>query len=507
MIFRTGFRIGLIVVLLGMMAAQASLADEAVSINSEPAPAARHPNIVFILTDDMALQDVPVMPKLQKLMIDEGTTFANFFVTNSQCCPSRSSILRGQYVHNHGVLSNSIGFKGFHDFGLEASTIGTWLKSAGYTTAYLGKYLNGYPKGSSQTHVPAGWDEWHAAIGSGGYKEFDYTLNENGRLVGYGHRPDDYLTDVITRKAKAIILQAVQDKKPFFLHLAPFAPHEPSTPAPRHRELFADAKAPRTASFNAKSLTGKPAYIRARPLLTEKQIDVMDRLYRKRIQSLQAVDDLLEELIETLKDTGQLQNTFVVFTSDNGYHLGQNRLLQGKQTPYEEDIHVPLVIRGPGIPAQHTVPHLAIETDLAPTFAEWASVLPPRFVDGRSLEPLLEKQVPPLEEWRHAVLVDHSPGPEPFMSKFESMLFTEKPSLTAYRALRTNHYLYVQYRSGERELYDLRNDPEELQNLVEQADPELIKRFSSWLREIGRCKGEGCRAAEDANGEEPVSVL
>jgi len=476
-----------------------SAADKPPAIQTHPS-SPRHPNIVFILTDDMAMRDVEAMPRLERFLINEGTTFSNYFVTNSQCCPSRSSILRGQYVHNHKVISNQAGYKRFHELGHEASTIATWLKAAGYTTAYMGKYLNGYPEPGDKTHVPPGWDEWDGAIKEGGYKEFNYQLNENGKIVAYGHADGDYLTDVISRKAQAFIRHAAENQKPFFLHLSTFAPHEPATPAPRHEELFLKAKAPRTASFNEKEVTGKPVYLRAQPLFTEAQIAKMDQLYRKRLQSLQAVDELVEEIVKTLKDMGELSNTYIVFTSDNGFHLGQHRLLQGKQTAYEEDIHVPFVVRGPGVPARHAVLHLALETDLAPTFADWASVIPPGFVDGRSLDPLLGKRAPSLADWRQGVLIEHYPGPEPFMSKFEKMLFEakEKPHLTAYKAVRSNDHLYVEYRSGESELYDLRKDPDELHSIVKEADPALVKRLSSWIKHVARCSGAGCRPAEEA---------
>ncbi len=474
-------------------------ADKAPADHTHPS-SARHPNIVFILTDDMALHDVVVMPKLKRLLIDEGTTFSNYFVTNSLCCPSRSSILLGQYVHNHKVISNQPGFKRFFELGHEASTIATWLKAAGYTTAYMGKYLNGYPDPGETTHVPQGWDEWDGAFTFDAYKEFDFKINENGKIVAYGHAENDYLTDVIARKAQIFIRHAAEKQKPFFLHLSPFAPHEPANPAPRHEGLFLDAKAPRTPSFDENEVAEKPAYLRAQPLLTKKQIAKMDELYRKRIQSLQAVDDLVEEIVKTLEDTGGLSNTYIVFTSDNGFHLGQHRLLQGKQTAYEEDIHVPFIIRGPGVPARHAVSHLALETDLAPTFANWASVIAPGFVDGRSLAPLLGKRPPSLDHWRQGVLIEHYPGTEPFMSKSEKKLFqfSQKPHLTAYKAVRSNHYLYVEYQSGERELYDLRKDPDELRNIVKEADPTLVKRLSAWIGHVAQCGGAGCREAEDA---------
>src|SRR4030095_10949925 len=307
-----------------------------------------------------------------------------------------------------------------------------------------------------------------------------------------------YLTDVIAAKTMGFIEEAVEKKKPFFLHLAPFAPHEPSVPAPRHQALFAEATAPRTTSFNAKDVSSKPAYIRALPLLSQKGIAKMDQLYRRRLQSLQAVDEMIKKIIETLERTGELRHTYIVFASDNGFHLGQHRLLQGKQTPYDEDIRVPLIIRGPDVPARRSITQLAVETDLAATFADWASIVPPGFVDGRSLEPLLKKSLSPSLEWREGVLIEHSPGHEPFMSWFEKRLFLvkDKPRLTAYRAVRWSRYLFVQYQSGEREFYDLLHDPDELHNIVAKVDPIWIKRYSLWLDHFSNCKGPDCGNAE-----------
>lgn len=462
-----------------------------------PADSAPRPNIIFILTDDMATYDLAQMPKLNRLVVDQGATFTNFFVTNSLCCPSRSSILRGQYVHNHGIERNSNGFQKFHSLGHEKSTVATWLHSAGYLTGFMGKYLNGYADGIDQTYVPPGWDEWDSPVDNQGYREFSYVLNENHKLVKHGRAPADYLTDVIARKSVAFIRSAAEKKQPFFLHLAPFAPHVPATPAPRHADWFADVKAPRTASFNETDVSQKPAFIRAIPALNAKEIAELDELYRKRLRSLQAVDDLVEEIIAALTATGQLGNTYIVFSSDNGFHLGQHRLEAGKQTPYEEDIRVPLVVRGPGVPAKRALPYLAVETDLAPTFADWASAKTPDFVDGRSLAPLLTARAFPPDSWRRAILVEHSAGPEPFMLQVEKLLFTRSPGLTSYQALRTSAYLYVEHASGERELYDLRVDVDELHNLAATADQRLIRRLSSWLGRLKRCKAFQCRSVED----------
>jgi len=358
------------------------------------ATAAPRPNIVFVLTDDMALRDLTVMPKLNALVAARGTTFSSYFVTDSLCCPSRSSILRGQFVHDHHTLGNQPpdgGFQKFHAAGNEKSTVATWLKAAGYRTALMGKYLNGYPSTVAQNYVPPGWDEWDSPS-RGGYGEFNYLLNENGRLVQHGSAPADYLVDVMARKSVAFIDGAVAAKQPFFLYLATFAPHQPATPAPRHANLFPNATAPRDASFDEADVSDKPAFIRALARLRPRQIANIDNLYRKRIQSLQSVDEMIETIVRELQRLGALDNTYIVFTSDNGFHLGNHRMPMGKQTAYETDIHVPLLVRGPGVAAGATRDELVVETDLAPTFAAWAGAAAPAFVDGRSLAPLLAGQ-------------------------------------------------------------------------------------------------------------------
>jgi arylsulfatase A-like enzyme len=455
------------------------------------------PNIVFILTDDMALSDMEVMSRVKSLIVDEGASFENFFVTNSLCCPSRASILRGQYVHNHKVTRNAHGFQNFHDFGHESSTIGTWLKASGYTTALLGKYLNGYALKGQENYVPPGWDEWDSPIDHQAYTEFNYRMNENGKIVSYGTSADDYLTDVLARKATAFIHRAGEKRSPFFLYLATYAPHQPAIPAPRHQTLYSDTKAPRTPSFDERDVSAKPAFVRERPSLTEKQLSLIDNRYRKRLRSLHAVDEMVEEVVKALKETNQLHNTYIVFTSDNGFHLGQHRLAYGKQTAYEEDIHVPLVIRGPGIAAKQVVSALGLETDLAPTFAQWAGAVTPDWVDGRSLVPLLSHDRLPSRQWRQGVLIDHYPGAEPFMSKFEKLLIVGKASLPAYSAVRSERYLYVEYLTGERELYDLQSDPAELSNIYKGTDKALIQRFSEWLARMKSCHGAVCRQSEE----------
>jgi arylsulfatase A-like enzyme len=474
--------------------------------------ASERPNIIFILTDDLDMRVFNRMPRLQTLLTDQGTTLANNFVSLSLCCPARTTILRGQYAHNTGVFTNALpggGFQKVFDTGLERSTVATWLQTAGYRTALMGKYLNGYPGTAGNTYVPPGWDEWHALVGGARY--FDYRLNENGRVVSYGSAARDYLTDVLSRKANAFVrrMAASGDGKPFFLYITPYAPHGPATPAPRHADRFPNAQAPRTPSFNEEDVSDKPLWVQNHSPLTRRQITTMDDLAQRRRQSMLAVEDLVENLIATLAGTGQLANTYIFFSSDNGFHQGQHRLRSGKNTAFEEDLRVPLVVRGPGVPAGQLRDELSVNIDLAPTFAELAGADIPDFVDGRSLVPLLGASRTPVEGWRQAFLLEHGfPGElAPSAGADEDAEDAEAeeplPDATAprkapvFQGLRTSAPLtYIEYVNGERELYDLGADPNQLQNGYVTADPALLVRLATWLNLLRDCAGAVCRSAE-----------
>jgi N-acetylglucosamine-6-sulfatase len=488
--------------------------------DSESVPAAPiqrgRPNIILILTDDLDrnLGTLDQLPKLKEMIAGQGLTFPNMFVTESLCCPSRSSIQRSQYIHNHQVLGNvppAGGFEKFHALHEDESTVGTWLKGAGYRTGYMGKYLNGYPDTAAQNFVPPGWDEWDSPSGGRPYSEFNYTLNENGNLVPYGNQPDAYMVDVLSRKAGAFIRQSTTDRRPFFLFVATYAPHQPATPAPRYAQAFPGAKAPRLPSYNEADVSDKPAWVQSRPPLRPVAQMNMDNLYRKRLQSMLAVRDLIENLLDTLRTTGQLENTYIFFTSDNGFHLGEHRLLAGKLTAYEEDIRVPLFVRGPGVPVGRERDEFVGNLDLAPTFAALAGAATPDFVDGRSLTPLLRSGSTP-EHWRNAFLVEQeevhfNPARaqavqrrrvlEPLDMSEQSMA-TARQGIPAYSALRTRDYTYVVYSTGERELYDLRADPYELNNMITKADRSLMARLDAWLNAYKKCHGAGCRVADVA---------
>jgi arylsulfatase A-like enzyme len=305
-------------------------------------------------------------------------------------------------------------------------------------------------------------------------------------LTAYGSNPEDYSTDVSARKAVDFIQRAAEGGKPFFMYLATFTPHGsigngPAMPAPRHQNMFPTAKVPRFPSFNEADVSDKPRGIRSLLPLTGSQIAEIDMLYRKRLQSLQAIDEMVGVLVGALKGTGQLENTYIVFTSDNGFHLGHHRLPAGKQTPYEEDAHVPLIVRGPNVPSGRVVDHLAGNIDLAPTFAEWGGTTIPDFVDGRSLVTLLSNESSQEAQRQVFLLQKHNKG-----------------KLTPpFQAIRTRCHLYVEYVTGERELYDLCKDPHQVENIITTADPASIDRLSARLADLSGCASEECRRLEN----------
>jgi arylsulfatase A-like enzyme len=486
------------------------------------AESTERPNIILIVTDDLDVNSISHMPNLRSLLIDRGTTFENAFVTDSLCCPSRASILRGQYPHNHLIEGNEWpegGAKKFHALGRQRSTIATWLESAGYQTVLIGKYLNDY----QGTYVPAGWDDWYAV--SGNYTSSD--LNENGRIVSYD--PEQYyLDDVLADKAAGYVRDPsgnvpsfLVPDRPFFMWLGTKAPHQPADPAPRDEDALPNVSLPRPPSFDEEDVSDKPAWIRDNPPLGPEQIADAEDLYRKRLQSMLAVDDAIGQLVNALKESGELDNTYIFFTSDNGFHLGIHRLSIGKWTAYEEDIRVPLIVRGPGVPEGQKLEHLVLNNDLAPTFADLAGVEVPTFVDGRSLGPLLTDDPPPPEDWRQAFLVESiaesAEIPSSVVGNAPLRLLTgdtqpsedwrrasplQKSSIKdagrpALKAVRTEDHLYVEYATGESELYDLEKDPYELHNVYEDTDLDQLWRFEGWLDALRDCAGEECRAAED----------
>ena len=470
---------------------------------------AEQPNIVLILLDDLETRSLELMPNVVTLLEERGVSFSNYFVSTPTCCPSRASLLRGQYPHNHGVLKNGGpqgGFATFQGLNRESSTAAVWLQDVGYRTALLGKYLNGYPQDADPTYVPPGWDEWYATI-RGGF--FNYQLNENGQIVRYGESPEEYSTDVLAAKATDFVRRAAPADQPFFLYLAPHAPHGDPESAPRHAEALADAVAPRVPSFNEADVRDKPRWVQQSPLLGAEEITEIDALYRNRVRSLLAVDELVTDLVAALDAADALDNTFVFFTSDNGFQVGEHRRT-AKGMPYDESIRVPLLVRGPGVPAGHVEERLAFNIDLAPTIAALGGTKAPRFVDGRSLAPLLVGDPAP-EAWRQAGLIEwlHPVATRRQLAELKQQDDGEAEpdggsrGVPTFTALRAADVLYVEYATGERELYDLNTDPYQLENLAEGAEPDRLARLSEQLKALQDCAAASCRAVED----EPLDLF
>lgn len=435
------------------------------------------PNIIFILTDDLDTESIRYMPTVQKQLVEKGTTFENGILTLTECCPSRVTMLRGQYTHNHTIWNGSLGARAFRKRGLEKSTVATWLHRANYKTALVGKYVNGY----DYRYVPPGWDTWHASVGKDVWSE---CLNDNGTKRCYGGKHPDH---VLAEKAEEFIRANRGNAAPLFLWLAFNAPHEPAPYMHQDRNKFSGLALPRSPSFNEKNVSDKPTWVKRRDLLGRKQIKSMRGFYQDRLRSLQEVDRGVGRLIDALADTGRLDNTYLVFWTDNGHHMGEHRLgalegTPGKATPYLEDTRVPLIVRGPRVP-QARRQELVLNTDIAPTFAELGGTQAADFVDGRSFAPLLGGETP---LWRTTALIENRKS--------------KKLHRPAYAGLITQDTAYVDYDGPERELYDLNRDPYQLENAFAQdppPDPARVARLEDRLEELRSCEKDGCKAAED----------
>lgn len=461
---------------------------------------------------------MPYMPHVLAMQRD-GVSFSNYFVTDSLCCPSRASILTGRFPHDTRVFDNSPpegGYSVFRERGEERETFALALQRQGYATALMGKYLNGYkPNGAvaglgvgatagdgasvavaaqGPPGVPAGWSEWDVA--GDGYPEYGYHMNSNGRVRAYGFAPQDYLTDVIARKGLAFIDRAAARRQPFMLELATFAPHSPYTPAPRDYGEFPGLRAPRTPAFDAVG-SEEPAWLSRFEPLGPGQIAQIDAKFRMRAQAVQAVDRMIGAIEAELAARGIARDTYIVFSSDNGLHMGEHRLRPGKLTAFDTDIKVPLLVTGPGVPAGRTIRAMSENIDLCPSFEELAGAPIPPSVDGHSLVSLIHgRRVP---GWRRAVLIEHHGR---VIDRGDPDLPTRGAgNPPSYEALRTPRSLYVEYVTGEREYYDLRRDPFELRNLAAYLPPGRLRRLHRALVRIERCHGaRACWRAEHGVG-------
>jgi N-acetylglucosamine-6-sulfatase len=434
--------------------------------SSAPIGSLARPNLVVILTDDQRWDSLWAMPHVEEHLVDHGVSFRQSFVTTSLCCPSRATFLTGQYSRHTGVRSN-----GPPDGGAPAlddrSTLATWLHDGGYTTAWMGKYLNRYDL-LAPGYVPPGWDDWHVLADRDPFRYYGgYELNENGRLVRYGTLPSQYSTSVLTSRALEFMDRA---RRPFFLVLATAAPHLPAYPLPRDRGRLAGKMPAPPPSFGEVDMSDKPYGARAKPYRAGFVKDVLARR-QSMTESLLEVDRSVDLLIRKLDRLGELDRTIFILTSDNGYLLGEHRLLE-KGWPYEESIRVPLLVRLPSIRSPGAVDdHLVLNVDLAPTILQLAGVRAGLPQDGVSLLPLLRGDRD--TRWRSA-----------FLEEFLGQGWQGGPP--NFEAVRTDRYLYAEYVNGWRELYDLETDPYELENLAGRVDQRPLQ-FRLRL-ELGRLR-------------------
>jgi N-acetylglucosamine-6-sulfatase len=534
------------------------------------------PSFVVIQTDDQTLNElyaayspypgapaIRAMPNTLDLLANRGVTFNRYYVSYPLCCPSRVTLMTGRYAHNTGVKGNvqpNGGYYGFSFRGAYSHNIATWLQGAGYRTIHIGKFLNGYGDEpySSGTEVPPGWSAWHTMLNADTHHYFyGYLLNNNGRVEGpygdsgswetreYGVRDDpgcpaapanglpcNYATDVFTGLAWQE-LQATPPEQPFYMQLDYTAPHgdfrHPAgpEPAPRDYGMFEGAPVPhdRAEGFDEGNVSDKPRFIREAPHLTPEDKHIYRVYYDKQLESLRAVDDGVKAIVDTLGSLHRLRNTYIFFTSDNGFFFGEHRLLGGKFLAYEPATHLPLLVRGPGIKPGSSTGELAANIDIAPTILELAGVTPDKSVDGRSLQPF----------WRDTSLRTRRP------IIFESFVATNDveangaisstgegdggypggngstghgraggsggahgsgaakahASLLAppkdYEGIRLGPYKYIAWPDGEKELYDINRDPNELNNLARIPDYYPIRNFlHEQLRKYENCVGREC---------------
>jgi len=488
-------------------------ADEVVSTSSTSVGSPR-PNVLVIMTDDMRYDELAYLPNVRRQVLRRGLTWTNAFSTTPLCCPARASFFTGKLEHNHKVLSHRKpwGYQAFDD----SRTLATALRGDGYQTGFVGKYLNGYgpdaPRAAprlahSYTYVPNGWTDWRGAVDDTPYPSNDprdggtynyrrMTLNVNGRLVG--HR-GEYSADVVTGNTSAMLRRFHQKSAPWFVVMNPVAPHfggpsEPDDPPPG----FKTPARPAWVKGKYDDLIQRAPGIPVGP--TEKDISdkiratrrfselgpvdraSVTKIARQRAESLRALDRSLGPVFQQLADSGELANTIIVFTSDNGYMLGEHHYRQGKVVGYDPSYRIPLLMAGPGIPEGTRSTPITL-VDLSATILRWTGASLAG-TDGRSVVPELTAD----HGWKRPLVYE---------SKFPGV--HRRDGVTGFDdrtaiGVRTARYLYVRYASGEHELFDLKKDPLEMQNVASwKAYAGVRAQLGKVIQQIAYCKRAGCR--------------
>jgi arylsulfatase A-like enzyme len=506
------------------------------------------PNIVLIQADDLVRSDVRYMPNVKKFLARGGTTFTNYNAPYPLCGPARASLLTGQLAHNNHVLANfkanDGGYYQLRDLPRRMSdrnSLAPWLHKAGYRTGFVGKFLNDYGT-LDPTEIPPGWDSWKALIDQSTYDYYNYGMNLNGKVHYWGdpdyarqqmnlgtmaaqnapttfgefltlfhkafpvwdyfgwQRPKDYTMDVNGKMARDFVRNSVRSRKPFFLYYATPGPHaedtnhlqgvRPNAPGPdprppkRYEHTFDHVKLPRPPAFNEADVSDKASNVKDLPLMSEKQIQTVTDSYRGRLGVARSIDDQVGKIIKALKKGKEMRNTVIIFDSDNGYLQGEHRLAASKFLPFENSIRVPLIMRGPGIKVNRKLNGVSLDVDITPTILKAAGAKPGRVMDGISLlgaarnRARLPKRDIPMEAERPVF-------------KFSTPL--TKFDLPFY-GVKTSRYKYVHWSFGDLELYDMKKDPNELNNIA--GDPSkaaIVTRLEQKASRLSKCKGKACR--------------
>jgi N-acetylglucosamine-6-sulfatase len=452
--------------------------------------AAERPNIVLVVTDDLTKKDYFDLGRNLSSFTSGGTFFHNAFVTTALCCPSRASTLTGLYAHNHHITQHidpGTGYEQYHAEGYDQKDLPVWLEDSGYETGLVGKYLNKYQ--AREDGIPGGWTDWYGANDP----THSWTLNENGSIRTYPQDPTapayEPWEDVMGDKAVEFVGKAHASGQPFFLWYGTHAPHSPELIPPRDKDRVGTWPAYDPPSFNERDVSDKPKWVRDQSLLSSAQRQSLKHEREERLTSMLAVSRNLARLKDKLRESGELSNTYLIFTSDNGYHLGQHRLGAGKMSAYEEDMRVPLAISGPGV-ASGSAKHTVLNTDLAPTIADLAGVTPGLAPDGRSLAPLLSEGrsgIAP-EQFRRRFMEENWQGPVPTPTGPKPF-----PAPTNF-AVRGLTFMYDRYVTGETEYYDLSRDPYELES--KQVSRTYKDKLDTLRTRLRGCRGAECRSAE-----------
>jgi len=473
------------------------------------------PHVILITTDDQTVRDMIALPRVQSQIAGAGASFQNSYVSYPLCCPSRATYLTGQFAHNHNVLANTPPDGGYGMLN-DKQTLPVWLQGANYRTIHIGKMPNGYGS-PDPAYVPPGWGlpngEFYGFVPDPPSAYFAFKLNENGVVVQ--HPADDYQTDVYAEKA----VQAIDDhltvpaysSKPLYMEVHFFAPHDPAVPATRHVGAFASALLPKDKSYNEKSVKDKPPWLRSVKRLGGGLQSKIQTRYRNRLESLLAVDEAVGQIVAKLETEGILNETYILFTSDNGYMQGQHRLHQGKFVAYDPSAKVPLMIRGPGIPAGGAPRELVSNVDLVKTILDISGASPGITVDGRTLLPYAlnegAKTERPLlfETGRPIAIADPASASAAAKAKQKrsrkvknldldnTAQFARVVKPPKYRALRTKRYLLIKYADGGRELYDMFKDPLQTDSVYkDRRYAQIVKFMLKRIKKYTRCAGDHC---------------